>query len=179
MNFFCIFGKIFFLLTKNQIIATLFTGKNFCDCIKKIQPEHLREDLKQEVILVICELSEEKIQGLHLRKQLEFYTVRIILNMVKNSNHPFSKKFRTIHCELTNNEISENIVDEERQLREDIEDMAIEEIDRLYWYDKGLIELYMKHGNFRAIEKVTGIPYVSCYHNIKKSLKHIKCKVTR
>lgn len=166
-------------MNKPQIITALFNGKNFCDCISKIKPEHLQEDLKQEVILVICELSEEKIQGLHLRKELEFYTVRVILNMIKNPKNQFAKKFRNNHNELTNNEIADNIIDQERQLREDVEDMAIEEIDRLYWYDRGLIELYVQHGNFRAIEKVTGIPYVSCYHNIKKSFKNIKCKVTK
>ena len=57
--------------------------------------------------------------------------------------------------------------------------MAIEEIDKLYWYNKGLIALYQRYGNFRAIEKETGIPWESCYKTIKKSFKEIKEKVSK
>ena len=143
-----------------------------------MEPDYLRDDLRQEVILVICELSDEKVHQLHNDKGLEFYTVRVILNMLKNSKNPFAKKYRTINQELTNHEVADNIEIEERELREMIEDMAVEEIDKLHWYNKGLIELYIQHGNFRAIEKETGIPFGSCYKTIKKSFNQIKLKVT-
>lgn len=181
-------------MTKNQIITALFTGKNFNDCLAKMEPDHLREDLRQEVILVICELSDERIYQLNKDGALEFFTVRVILNQIKSKTSPFYKKYRnTILCYVddvtdmaegrnintgltTNNEtfIEEK---EERRLREEIEDIALSEIDSLHWYNKGLIELYMRHGNFRAIEAETGIPLSSCYKTIKKSLKQIKYRV--
>lgn len=177
-------------MTKNEIISQLFTGKNLCDCIGKMEPDHLREDLKMEVILIICELSEEKILGLHYRKELEFYTVRVILNQVKNL---FAKKYRVRTEEYietddydtqTKKDYSEAIdneaiINEERQLREDIEDMAIKEVDKLHWYNKGLVALYMKHGNYRAIQEETGIPFGSCYKTIRKSLNQIKETVNK
>lgn len=191
-------------MTRNQIINQLFLGKNFNDCIGKMQPEQLREDLRQEVILIVCEMPEEKIISLHQRKELEFFTVRIILNQIRSKTSPFAKKYRGVAekyieegeesyangdgngtqrhnlciSKQANKRISVDPIEiEERQLREMIEDMAIEEIDKLYWYNKGLVELYVKHGNFRAIEKETGIPFGSCYKTIKKSFEQIKQRV--
>lgn len=194
-------------MTRNEIIANLFTGKNFNECLSKMEPDHLREDLKQEVILIICELPIEKIHQLYNDKVLEFYTVRVILNLIKSSTSQFHKKYRQFKKEYAESYVPDknfkngheltkkekdlflkqntalhyfkgDIEVEERQLREDIEDMAIEEVDKLYWYNKGLVELYMRYGNFRAIQKETGIPFGSCYKTIKKSLQQIKEKVS-
>ncbi len=141
-----------------------------------MEPDHLREDLKQEVILVICELPEEKIIGLHERKELEFYTVRVILNMLKNKYSQFYRRYRQTFVEYNPNE-SEQIESseyEERLLREQIEDVTLEEINKLYWYDKELIMLYLKHKNFRSIQAETNIPLTSIYQNIKKSMATLK-----
>jgi hypothetical protein len=45
-------------LNKEQIIEQLYLSKNFNDCISKMQPIELQDDLKAEVILVVCELDE-------------------------------------------------------------------------------------------------------------------------
>jgi hypothetical protein len=198
------------MMSRNAIIEALFTGKNFTDCINKMEPDHLREDLRQEVILIVCEIPEEKIIGLHQRKQLDFFVVKIILNQIKSSSSPFAKKYRQQNVEFRDtpkdvglgdvsftgevysvasiaestkhfcsDSLDEKINLDERELRELIEDMAIEEVDKQYWYNKGLIELYKKHGNYRAIERETGIPYISAYKTIQKSFKEIKQKVSR
>lgn len=171
-----------------------------------MEPDHLREDLKMEVILIICELPAEKIHQLYNDRALEFFTVRVILNQIKSKTSPFHKKYRQYqlmydegihdgeysytkngqdHTEADIKNFNkayiptESIEIEERQLREDIEQIAIEEVDKLHWYNKGLIELYIKHGNFRAIETETGIPFGSCYKTIRKSLNQIKETVNK
>jgi hypothetical protein len=162
-------------MTRNQIIEGLFNGKNFNDCISKMEPAHLQDDLRMEVISIVCEWPEEKVVGLHLDNALEFYVVRVILNQVKSKTSPFVKKYRNSTYEIKETpQVNENT--EERQLKEALEDFALEEIDKLYWYDAEMVRLYLKHGNFRAIEKETGIPFISCYKNIKKSLALLKTK---
>lgn len=160
--------------TKNDIISELYLSKDFCSCIKKMQPEHLQDDLKAEVITVLCELNEEKIQRLHNDKSLGFYAVRIILNMVRNKEHPFQKKFRSVHIELTNQDVADDYNLEEAQIRQTLEDATLEAINGLYWYDAELVRLYMKHGNFRALQKDTGIPLASCYRTIKNAFNTLK-----
>ena len=166
-----------------------------------MEPEHLRDDLKSEVMVIVCAWDEEKVLGLHSRKELEFYVVRVILNLVKSDRSPFYKMFRTVHYQIetvsshalyeneseTNTKAVKNHWSqrqfssaatemEQRELREQIEDFTIAEINNLYWYDKEMILMYKRLGNFRAIEKETGIPWISCYKNIKKSMETLKKK---
>jgi hypothetical protein len=193
-------------VTKNQIIESLFTGKNFNDCITKMEPRHLQDDLKMEVISIVCEWPEEKVIGLYQRKELEFYVVRVILNQVKSNTSPFTRKYRQIkeqydeaenggqnldlrqtsfittsRSEYIKNTICKNVAAtqeevRDREIKELLEQIALEEIDRLYWYDAEMLRLYMKLGTFRAIQEHTGIPFISCYKNIQKSLSTLKKK---
>lgn len=194
-------------MTRNQIIEALFTGKNFNECIGKMEPEHLREDLKMEVALIVCEWPDEKVVKLHQDKALEFYVVRVILNQIQSSTSQFYRKFRIVtvsYVEAANKENyfekegpvvpnlprhshmkriiehTDQITDpqelERREEWELIEDRALSEIESLYWYNAEMVRLYVKHGNYRAIEKETGIPFISCYKTIQKSFKELKQK---
>lgn len=165
-------------MTRSQIIEQLFLSKNFNDCINKMDPDYLREDLKQEIILIVCEWDDDKIINLHNRGELEFFVVRVIINQIKSNTSPFAKKYRTFNEQLPDNDIMDDCAEiENQQLQELKESFAVAELDKLPWYNKGLIQLYLKHGNYRAIEKLTGIPFVSCYKTIKKSLNSIKQKI--
>jgi len=145
-----------------------------------MEPEHLREDLKMEVALVVCEWSEEKVLQLHRDGALEFYVVRVILNQVMSNSSPFTKKYRRVHEELMEkhhtNIYPESHDFEDRQTKEALEDLAIDEISRLYWYDAELVKLYIQLGNYRALEEKTQIPFISCYKNIQKSIGILKQK---
>lgn len=141
-----------------------------------MEPRHLQQELKSEVMAIVCEWEESKIIGLSQRNELEFYVVRVILNQIKSKTSPFAKKFRQTHGELTGQEPADHQDFNERKLREEMQDIAIEQIDKLYWYDAEMIRLYLKLGNFRAIEEHTGIPFISCYKNIRKSLAILKGK---
>lgn len=163
-------------MTKNQVIEALFLGKNFNDCLSKMDPVYLREDLKMEVIAAVCEWPEEKILDLHQEGKLEFYVVRVIINMLSNKYSPFFKKFRVQTLELTNMEIAELYAIDEREKREDMEDRVIAEIDQLHWYSATMMKLYMEKGNYRALEEATGIPFISCYKTIQKAFKVLKQK---
>ena len=70
--------------------------------------------------------------------------------------------------------------DEEEQAQMD-EDELLQNIGKhiedLYWYDKQMLELYIQLGNYRAIEKATGIPYSSAFKTVQKVIKELKEKV--
>lgn len=163
-------------MTKNQIIEGLFLGKNFNDCLGKMDPAHLREDLKMEVIAAVCEWPDDKVLELHDEGKLEFYVVRVIINMLSNKYSPFFKKFRVQTLQLTNMEIAEHYAQDERELREGNEDRVIRGIDSLPWYSQTMLKLYMEKGNYRALQDATGIPFISCYKTIQKAFKELKQK---
>lgn len=70
--------------------------------------------------------------------------------------------------------------DEDDQLRMDEEELIANigiYIDDLYWYDRQILELYIKLGNYRSIQKATGIPYSSAFKTVQKVIKEIKQKI--
>lgn len=155
-------------MTKNEILSELFTSKDFNQCIRKMKPENLQDELRAEVALILCEKPEDLIIGLADRKELRFYTVRIILNLIQSNTSQFYKKFRVNNLELS--EIIEPIIIEYDERK----DTAISEIDNLYWYDREILKLYAEHGTYRKVEEVTGIPFESVYKTVMKNCKIIR-----
>jgi hypothetical protein len=139
-----------------------------------MEPQHLQDDLKQEVILKICEMPEEKLLSLHESKVLEFYTVRVIINEIRNPNNSFAKKYRGISEEITNEPHSPDPDFKEREVLEELQQVAINEIQNLYWYDKELLLTYLRLGSYRAVTEYTGIPVTSIFNSLKKSMKVMK-----
>jgi hypothetical protein len=177
--------------TKNQIIEELYRSKEFNECIGKMQPEQLQDDLRSEVMMVLLETDEAKLKGMHERGELKFYTVRVILNMIQSKTSAFYRKYRHLNKMFLEdpNDIARDrqkfqivaqadppavLVDDERVIKELKEERAMVAINDLYWYDREMIRLYMRLGNYRAIEKDTGIPWESCYSTIKKAIKKIR-----
>lgn len=171
-------------MTKNEVIEKLFISKNFNDCINKMEPDHLRDDLRSEVMLIMCECDESKILYLHEKNELQFFVVRVILNLARSSSSPFAKKFRqqTIEFDMQDHPVhdSNEIVNRfEKETKEEVLINYLIELREgkeagLYWYNAGLLKLYLEHGSYRAIEKETGIPYISCYKNIQQSCAELK-----
>lgn len=164
---------------KNEIVAELFVSKEFNDCIEKMEPEHLRDDLRAEVTLILLETDEGKLIEIYRSGGLKFYTVRIILNLIQSKTSLFYKMYRQQMTELNDRFAYEEIDIEERATREEVEEKALSEVDNLYWYNKEMVRLYLQHGNYRAIEEITRIPYSSAYKTIQKSFQEIKLKVLR
>ena len=81
-------------MVKNEILAQYWTSKEVNDAFDKMHPEELRYDLKAEVFLVLCEMNDNKLEGLFKRNELKFYIVRIMLNMIKSDRSTFYKNYR-------------------------------------------------------------------------------------
>lgn len=170
----------------NEIVAELYQSKEFNDCIRRMEPEHLRDDLRSEVILILLETRAEKLLDIYQKGALKFYTVRIILNLIQSTRSDFYKRYRQPISEFTADLMNKFSVDDEAdaELVDEKEavgrllDQVIDEVDGLYWYNRQILELYMKHGNYRAIEKETRIPYSSAYKTVQHSFKQIKQKIT-
>jgi hypothetical protein len=162
-------------MTRDKIITDLFVSKDFTGCIAKMKPECLQDELKSEVALILCEMSEEKILELYNSGGLKFYTVRIILNLIKSNTSPFYKKFRGNNIELS--ELIEPFIEQPEPCLNDKKDSAILGIENLYWYDREIIKLYGKLGTYRAVEAETGIPFESIYKTVQRACKAIRKKV--
>jgi hypothetical protein len=82
---------------KNTILTELFQSNQLEKLLSKMNPPHLRDDLKQELFLILCDpvkSPESLITSLYEKKQLNYYVTRIVFNMIASNTSPFFKKFR-------------------------------------------------------------------------------------
>jgi len=168
-----------FPMTKNEIIARFYTSKEFNDCISRIKPINLQDDLKNEVAEVLCGEEEWFIQELYTRGELKYWARRIIRNMGKSVSSPFAKTYRKFTCGLpawydVEQEETETIA--ERTHREHLEDRALASIDSLHWYRAELIKLYRKHGTFRKVADEAGVSFQSAQRTINKGCEELRKK---
>lgn len=162
---------------RNKIISDLFTSKEFNDCIRKMKPVELQDDLRAEVALILCEKKDDFIISLaNNGDALRYYTVRIILNLIQSNTSPFYKKYRQPVCEFVDMHERKDATEDEdvRILKELKEEKVLQIIEELYWYDREMLKLYMEKGSYRDMQKATGIPWGSCYDTIQMALAKIR-----
>ena len=181
-------------MDRDSIISELFKSKDFNDCISKMEPRHLQDDLRSEVMLILCEKPASVIEEIYSRGQFDLkrYTVAIILNLIKSSTSPFFKKFRNInhlHSILNSDEGERDddylfsdpeieVIELKSRLDEEKKnELRMMEVYNLYWYDQEMIRLYLQNGNYRAIGAKTGISHVSIFNTIKKASHKIDDEV--
>lgn len=143
-----------------------------------MNPLELRQDLKQEIFLVLCDMDAEKLFELHNRNELRFYAVRIMLNMIQSKTSAFYVKFRK-HLEVTNGLTQNTSEDETEKVCEETFIKNFNQISNRFElltdYEKDLFNLYIEKGrNASVIARQTTIPKRSIYHTlylIKQKLK--------
>jgi hypothetical protein len=155
-------------MDKNKIIEEFWLNDEVNQAFAKMQPEELQYDLKAEVFLVLLEMDKEKLIGLYERKEIRFYIVRTMLNMIKSDRSQFWKKYRN----YTEYEGKEQIEIEQNNVI-DIMECGIE---NLHWYQKEILNLYTFEFNKNAKElsRKTGIPYMSIIRTLKQTKTELK-----
>ena len=155
-------------MVKNKIIEEFWLNDEVNQAFAKMQPEELQYDLKAEVFLVLLEMEEEKLIGLYERKEIRFYIVRTMLNMIKSDRSQFWKKYRN-YTEYKNNDI----VELEQNNVIDVMELGIE---KLHWYQKEILNLYtfIHNKNAKELSRKTGIPYMSIIRTLKQTKTELK-----
>jgi len=163
--------------TRNEIIEELYLSKDISQALRKMQPASLRDDLRQEMFISLCTLSDEKFWNLYENNALKFYLVRAMLNMIYSSKHTdiFYRNFRAKYETLENFNNLEDTVDNSKIEKEILFDNIDKNRKRLCWYENTLLEEYIQC-NFNQMElhRKTKIPYQSIVKTItliKKKLK--------
>lgn len=79
------------------MMSDIYTGGMIDDIIDNMSvPYHYRADLKEEVMLILLTYDKEKIAGMYSRKELNFFTARIIRNQWHSKNSSFWKNYRKL-----------------------------------------------------------------------------------
>jgi len=158
---------------RDEILRLMYADPDISEAIGKMDPPDLRDDLRQEIFLVLAEMDEALLIQRFNEGWLRYYIVRTMLNMIKSDRSTFFNRFRRGFEEL--GDVGERIADEGQEG----EDKSLEgHLSQLHWYERKLIEIYSENGrNVAKISRETGIPYRSLFKTIKKTKAVLKSEI--
>lgn len=156
---------------REQIIVEFYNDPDINAAIGKMNPPDLRDDLKSEMFVVLCEMSDEKFFQLHDQKIMKWFLVRTMLNMIKSDRSTFAKKFRQIFVELSGG-FMDRIDNNENE--HDTHEAIKNEMSQLHWYERELFRLYSQTKNISLMSREIGIPYRSISKTISETRKKMK-----
>jgi hypothetical protein len=188
-------------MMKTQILTEFYLSRELSEFLAKMKPENLREDIKQELFLALCEKSDEDIIALHQKKQLKFFAVRIVLNMVQSKKSRFYYKYRkNPTIEFKGYESSDFLIDKGIEAAEGLTSAEQFEkeheqllarvntaIDDLGWYAGEVLREYVRHGSAGKmsrdmedrIGKGLSIAPRSIQDTVKKATTEIRKKIRK
>lgn len=159
-------------MDKNKVVAEFYESDWFNQALNKMDPECLRNDLKQEVFLVLLEMPEKKFFELHEQGFLKFFAIRTMLNMIKSDRSNFFKMFRNL-VDMPIKEVAEVDYEEPREV---CLDCAFQNSrDQLYERDMFYHYTYTFDRNALALSRGTQIPYKTVTRTIQNAKQRIKC----
>jgi hypothetical protein len=161
-------------LSKNEIITELYSSQVIENILLKLTSGHeLMIELKQELFLILCQMSEEKIQDSYYGKYINYTIINILKKQYHSSTSPFHKKFRK--------EKFEELFDTP-QIISETDDLRDSMIEMIYWVvenklsivDRELFKLYYKRDRYDRwvgdLRDKTCERYISSYRKIEKKL---------
>jgi DNA-directed RNA polymerase specialized sigma24 family protein len=166
-------------MTRSQIIEELYNSKEIKQALMKMQPANLREELKQEMFVNLCSISEDKFWAIYNNNGtsgLKYWLVRCMLNMIYSTgmNQPFFRHFRAKFESIDDIHELVQIEDESKDYKEKLFNRVEVARKELSWYEDMLLDTYVElNFNQTEISRKTGIPYMS----IVKTISNIKKKI--
>jgi DNA-directed RNA polymerase specialized sigma24 family protein len=145
----------------------------------KMHPANLREELKQEMFLNLCSITEDKFWSIYNNNGvsgLKYWLVRCMLNMIYSTgmNQPFFRHFRARFESIDDVQELAQINDDSKEYKESLFNQVESARKSLSWYEDRLLDTYVElNFNQTEISRKTGIPYMS----IVKTIANIKKKI--
>jgi hypothetical protein len=161
-------------MTRAEILDKMYRDPDVADAIGKMEPAHLRDDLRQEIFTVLCELPEERLLGMHAQGWLKWFLVRTMLNMIKSDRSTFFNKFRRGMDEW--NERME-VKDQGEDATEETIAKMQEKMGELHWYASKVMELYADGKNIMKLSRETHIPYRSLLKTVSKTRRKLRTEI--
>jgi hypothetical protein len=188
-------------MNRDEIITELYNDEMLRGYTKKLSPSNYEDVYQEFLLIVMTKISEEKFLELYTLKELNFYCVRIIKNMITNPASPFNRSlgYEDVSYDVLpqnfNSPFSDSTIDEESNVevltlsneRETEIDLCIEDVKKWLknrsktvegaYYDEILFTKYFIDGmTFEEIAEQTKIPKSEVYNNITLTQSAIQTK---
>ncbi len=165
-------------MDKNGILEEVFNDVFYKCYISSLTPT-LVDEAHSEFIIKFAEMDDDKLIKLYTNKEIKYYGIAIIRNMIFNKSSPFNKLFNNNSLQIEEAYYVPDEVDADT-FNDDAADSLILSIwkfleDRSVsieggWYSEKIFKMYFNTTkSFRDLSKETGIPTSSIYHNAKNT----------
>ena len=139
-------------------------------------------DLSEELLHYALEalLTKPNVQEIIDSGGANFWVIRTMMNSFRSTTSAFFKLYRGTFEQISlDTYLEENDIAEEQV--ENIEELANKikkELDKLYWYDRQLFELYAhSEHSISSLARETKIPRTSISLTVNRVRNHIKQKI--
>lgn len=168
------------LSDRNKIIECLYKSERLDKVIKNIvgkrdTADELREELKSELFVVLCELKDHEIVEIYNNRYLDFYIIRTIQNMFYSGGSFFQTHIKT---SIVDRMSYDHIFEEEQENAQAQHDIN-KALSCLNWFERQVLDLYVEHGSIKKIVEITGVSYRyaqdvfnATKHKVKTQIKH-------
>lgn len=151
-------------MTANDIIKSYYTAQWLSDALSKMHPEDLREDLRQEVFLVVLDKGSDWILDANEKGFLKWFIVRVMLNLIKSDSSKFWFMFRNFVEPTGKEKIFTECFDPDEERPPEPPELNIDEVfgkTREGLYERDLLWHYVFTFNSNALKlsQATKIPY--------------------
>lgn len=153
--------------TRSELIAELYESKEIASALRKMQPASLRDELRQEMFVSLCSITDEKFWSIYNNNGLgglKFWLVRCMLNMIYSTsmNQPFFRNFRAKYESIDGFENLTEIEDDSKDAKELLFIKVEQNRKSLSWYEDRMLHAYIDLGfNQTEVSRKTKIPYQS------------------
>jgi len=165
-------------MNRNDILTEVYQDVFYKCYISSLLP-NLVNEAHSEFLCKLSEMDEDKLIKLHNNKELKYYSIAMIRNMIFNRNSPFNKLFKNQDLPIEEAFYIEEDSDTP-QFDDDAADALILDIwEHLEyrsktiegaWYSEQIFKMYFNTTkSFRDLSSETKIPTSSIYHNVKST----------
>lgn len=162
----------------NDIIVSIYNNKDLLNCIKKVKPQSIQDDLRQEIAVSLLNTNCDKLKELLDTNNLLGYAIKICWLMAKSPTSQFYYKYKK--SDLLN---AIKYIEATRDLP--VLDEALYPVAKQYLtnhyktaaeaHESEIFTKYIELGSGRLVADYYGIPINHVYNIIKKIQKELKC----
>ena len=161
-----------------EAIKEVYLSPQVDALIKSVRPDHLQDDLRQEMALALLSIDCEKISEIWASNGLIGYAIKIITNMAFSSTSPFYKKFRKKEYENALQYLSSLAVLPELDIKlaKVVDDRLKQKYqeDELQAHESILFTKYVELRSCKKVAEFYNIPEKHVKDVIKKTKKELK-----
>lgn len=166
----------------NEIVKQIYNHPDICSLISKIQPESIRDDLRQEIAITLLEQPCDRIASLFAENNLVRYAIRTCWIMATSKTSEFYRKYRRkelVEAIQYLHIINSNIATSDANvLQRAVCDKA--QIDIYNDHEVRIFNKFVELGSARKVAKYFGIPVnhvCNVVNKVKQELKQELCKM--